>query len=265
MGQQPSGLQASGVSASRGQNVPPTKTPSLSPTSSVYLGQKTPQTSSASTILTPGSSVAQNTPQTSSAPLSPIPNSGLGQNIPQKSTSSLAPNPFGTSPFGARSPGTYEKSLFGQPVGTTNQYGNGTSTSDSKTTGGGLIGQRASPWGSKIDGGGFGGLGPKEGFRSYSTAGGGFSFLDRSGSTDGFASKTTGDSLFGGSSLPLGAKSDIGGFGSNTAGGGFSAVGGMFGSNGTTALPRASTLFREAPSQPNQTDSSSDANKGNAK
>jgi hypothetical protein len=56
----------------------------------------------------------------------------------------------------------------------------------------------------------------------------------------------------------LGAKSDAGGFGSNPTGGG---LGGL-GSTGATAQPRA---FGDVAALPEQPDSSSDVNKGNAK
>jgi hypothetical protein len=64
--------------------------------------------------------------------------------------------------------------------------------------------------------------------------------------------------LFGRSASPLGAKSDAGGFGSNTTGGG---LGGL-GSTGAAAQPRA---FGDVVALSEQTDSSSDASKGNAK
>ncbi|KUL89118.1 hypothetical protein ZTR_06016 [Talaromyces verruculosus] len=116
---------------------------------------------------------------------------------------------------------------------------NGTLPSDSKTTGGGLFGSSTappSPFGSKTTAGAFGSTGGP-------------------GSMDGFGGSR---GLFGRSTSPLGAKSDAGGFDSNTTGGG---LGGL-GSTDATAQPRA---FGDVAALPQQTDTSSDANKGNAK
>ncbi|OKL58398.1 hypothetical protein UA08_06379 [Talaromyces atroroseus] len=237
MTQGPAAFRASNAFSTKVQSAPRAFSPSLFTTTGSSVGHMTPQTSSVSLSPIPLFGGGQNAPQTATASLFGAPSAGTGQDAPKISNSSL----FGNAPSaGTRqdAPKTSaslfnlassQKGLSASPVGTTNQGSNGTLPSGSKTSGGGLVG-RSTPTPSLF--------GPK-------TTGGGFGSTDGLDSTEGFGSK----GLFGRSTSPLGARSGIGGFAST----------------GATTSPRASIPFQNTPAQPNQTDSSSDADKGNAK
>jgi hypothetical protein len=191
--------------------------------------------------------MGQNVPQTLTSTLSPTPNWGGGHYTLQTSASS----PFGAAPQASVSSlsGTSSPSAFGsstqKPFATTYQGVKGTLLPDSKDTGGAFGGYSstfgtntaaAPASGTRTTGGGFGGLSSRDSLGANTTVGGfGSTVL---GSTSAFGTSTT--------RKPFGS------------------VGG-FGSTGATASPRTSNLFQDELALSNRTDTSNDANKGNAK